>query len=91
MTDILHYTLTDRGFRHLPALEISDGGRIEIWESSQADEPHIWFSTQAPHFIGDHINRDYARVRVSLSLQEVDDLVLQLLWLKANHYQVSDA
>lgn len=77
--------LTNRGFKHMPALELAYEGRVAVYESSSADEPQVWLNGVMKKHPGDPRSE---KISVSLlfPLDQVDQLIDQLTWLRDNHY-----
>lgn len=70
---------SDRGFKHMPEIEDSQGRTVQVYESSRADAPHVWLS------VG---NNDTPDAFVGLTLEEAGHLRDQLTYLIATHYQL---
>jgi hypothetical protein len=79
-------SLTNRGFKHMPALDLAYDGRVAVYESSSADEPQVCLNGVMKKHPGDPRSE---KVSVSLlfPLDQVDQLIDQLKWLRDNHYQ----
>jgi len=78
--------LTERGFKHMPALSVSYDGRIAVYESSAADSPHVWLNGVMKKHPGDPRSEKIS-VSMHIELDDVDRLIDQLKWLRDNHYQ----
>lgn len=68
-------TYSDRGFKHLDPITTGED-EVRAYESSAASAPHIWVS----------VNEE----SIHLNLEQVDELIKQLEFLKYNHYQLED-
>lgn len=77
--------LSNRGFKHMPALDVAYGGRLSAYESSAAEEPHLWLNAVAVNHPG-MPGSDKTTATIHLSLDDAVRLIQQLDWLIANHY-----
>lgn len=85
----LRPSLTNRGFKHMPALEVGYGGRLSVYEASSAEGPHIWANAVMRKHPGDP-RSEKVSVTLLMDLDGVDALIGQLEWLRDNHYQRPD-
>ncbi len=79
-------TMTARGFKHLPPIPSSYGGTVRAYESSNAEGPHVWLTSECPS----DLNRpDSPQVEtpMHLTVESAQQLVDQLQFLIDNHYQ----
>ena len=71
---------TDRGFKHMPAIQGRDEDEVvKVYESSAADGPHVWLRVEE-----DRVS--YASAH--LTLEHAAELRDQLDYLIRNHYQL---
>lgn len=77
MQENCHVTVSDRGFKHMDAVEgdYPEPWSIRVYESSSANNPYIWIAMDE----GTHGH---------LSLKQAEQLRDQLEFLINNHYQV---
>lgn len=66
MSEHLIPRVTDRGFRHMPEVWDDRRGRLRLFESSAADEGHIWLAVDEPgaaqdHHLADQVGADRTR------------------------------
>lgn len=78
--------ISDRGFKHMPALGLNFGGRLSLYESSAASEPRIWLNATMQKNPG-VIGTETISVTNTMDLDDVDRMIDQLMWLRDNHYQ----
>jgi hypothetical protein len=79
----LQATVTERGFTHMPSIPGEPGGDIRVYESSAAEEPHIWLCATAPLDLDDQPSRATVHLTVENALKLAD----QLHYLVEHHYQ----
>lgn len=71
--------ISSRGFKHMPVLQARHCNEtVRVYESSNANAPHIWLSVGA-------FNDVVASVQ--LDFETLDKLIQQLRYLRYNHYQ----
>lgn len=75
----LEPTITDRGFKWMPAIDGTHHGRVVVYESSNASSPHVWLKA-SDEGIGESKS-------VHLPLAAASQLAEQIQYLAANHYQ----
>lgn len=78
--------LTNRGFKHMPALDVSYDGRLTVYESSAADGPYAWINAVMKKHPGDP-RSEKVTTTLHLHLDDVDRLIDQLTWLRDNHFK----
>lgn len=71
--------VTERGFVQMPEIVGTYGGSVQVYESSSAEEPHIWVKV---------IDENGTEAVLHLPLRKVKLFIGQLQYLKSNHYQV---
>lgn len=88
----MKHELSSRGFKHMAFVTDSYGGRVKLYESSAADEPHIWIRVEQSHLLTPP-DPDDALVDAAahLTFDAARELRDQLDWLIDNHYQVKGA
>lgn len=67
-----------RGFAAMPLLLLAGGARVRVYESSNADGPHVWLHA---------MDGPAEEARVELTAEEAWRLAEQLMTLARNHYQ----
>lgn len=74
-------TITDRGFKHMPAIAGTYGGSIHAYESSAASAPHLWVSAT---------DEDDSTAIIHLTLDQALRLAEQIRYLAEHHYQLAE-
>jgi len=85
----LQYETSERGFMSLPAIPSSYGGTVNVYESSNAEHPHIWLNAVAPKNLNNP-SGDTLTAPIHLTVENAKALAEQLLFLVDEHYQGSD-
>jgi hypothetical protein len=83
----LRYTLTSRGFMHMPELDTHAYGALHLSESSSADAPYAWLRASAARTLKDP--HDRVEVVLHVSLDDLAKFVQQCQFMLDHHYQVS--
>lgn len=85
----LQYETSERGFISLPDIPSSYGGTVNVYESSNAENPHIWLNAVAPKNLNNP-SGDTVTAPIHLTVENAKALAEQLLFLVDEHYQGSD-
>ena len=82
----MEVTITDRGFKHTEPMVLERGEVIRVYESSAAFYPAIWL-----HVSSEGVYGEGKEVAVAhLTLDDVDELIERLQYLKENHYHFEE-
>lgn len=83
-TELSHLVprVTDRGFKHLPAIDGAYGGTVRVYESSAADAPHVWLGAVCD----DAPTHPKTEVVLHLTAGDAVRLAEQLRYLVVNHH-----
>lgn len=73
---------TDRGFDHMPEIPSGYGGSVRVYESSNAEGPHIWVKVEES-MRGGVPSTSFAHLKA----EDAVKLAEQIMFLVANHYQ----
>lgn len=84
----LQPTVTSRGFKHMPELNVDYGSTVRLYESSAANAPHVWLSVTAP---ANPAAPEQPRVTTTahMHINDLEALRDQIDYLLENHYQLS--
>jgi hypothetical protein len=82
----LEPTSNDRGFKSLPSIAATHGDSMEVYESSNAEGPHLWLKVRGTHENGG-ANGEQVATAVQLTAESAQQLAQQLAWLLEHHYQ----
>lgn len=85
----LEYETSERGFMSLPAIPSSYGGQVRVYESSNAEHPHVWLNAEAPKNLNNPTG-DTVQAPIHLTVENAKALAEQLIFLVDEHYQGSD-
>lgn len=81
MPDHLDRVTTSRGFDHMPMLTNERGVSVRVYESSNAEGPHLWLALA----LGE--DSFGGTTAIQLEATQAWQLAEQLSYLVANHYQ----
>lgn len=79
-------TITNRGFARFDEIPSTYGGSIRVYESSNAEGPHLWVRTESPV----DLNQPWGDMKEGVAHLRLEDARLlrdQLTWLIDHHYQ----
>lgn len=77
---------TGRGFAHMHPVPSSYGGEVAVYESSNAEHPHIWVKVKSPADMNNPEGEMWEAV-AHLPIEGARLLHKQLGYLVENHYQ----
>jgi hypothetical protein len=84
-------TSNDRGFRRLPPIPGTHGGRpagqVHVYESSAANGPHLWLSVEQPADRNHPENGEVVEATVHIALDDAMKVADQIRWMAEHHYQ----
>ena len=72
-------TFTQRGFRHTLPVKGTYGGKVKVYESSAASEPHVWVAAE---------DADGHEVCVHLTIDDAVSYATNILRVCQMHYQL---
>lgn len=72
-------TFTQRGFRHTLPVNGTYGGKVKVYESSAASEPHVWVAAE---------DEDEREVCIHLTIDDAITYATNILRVCQMHYQL---
>lgn len=84
------FEVTDRGFKRLMPIGGTMGGRIRVYESSNAMRPCVWVATDELDDLSGPVDGPVHTSRIELAIEDIVVLRDQLDWMVRNHYQAED-
>lgn len=83
----MRLTLSNRGFKHMPAIDVAYGGRVSVYESSAADGPHYWLNVVTKKSPG-LPHSETIQSTAHVAIDQLRQLAEQIDFMLAHHYQV---
>jgi hypothetical protein len=92
MRDDVPFRFTPRGFKCFKPISTTYGHRVEVYESSAADVPHVWLAIEltAEHAREAHSNIEPEEARAHMTLDDAAALRDQLDSAIRRHYHGDD-